>query len=67
MIVDNGNTIIFDYNKSLVVHIQNWNIIVVKGVRDPNNVLYNLETHSTHIVEVGVIEIKLKIADFNHL
>ncbi len=56
MIVDKGNMTIFDFNKCLVVHIQNWNIIVVKGVRDPNNAFYKLETHSTHIVEVGVIE-----------
>jgi len=67
IIVDKGNTTIFDSNKCLVVHNQNWNIIVVKGVRDPNNVFYKLETHSTHIVEVGVIEVKLKVVDFNHL
>jgi hypothetical protein len=67
MIVDKGNTIIFDSNKCLIVHSQNWNIIVLKGVRDPNNALYKLETNYTHIVEVGVIEVKLKIVDFNHL
>lgn len=67
MIVNKGNTIIFESNKCLAVHSQNWTIIVVKGVRNPNNALYKLETHSIHIVEVGVIEVKLKIVDLNHL
>ncbi len=60
IIADKGNTIIFDLKICLVVHNQNWNVIVVKGARDPNNVFYKLETHSTHIVEVGVIEVKIE-------
>ncbi len=37
MIVNKGHTIMLDSNKCLIIHNQNLDVMVVKGVRDPKN------------------------------
>jgi len=46
MITNKGNNVIFHFHKCLVVHNDDPNIIVAKGVRNPNNKLYKLEVPS---------------------
>jgi RNA polymerase-binding transcription factor DksA len=46
MIVDKGHTIVFDFNKCLIIQNKDPHTIVVKNVKDPKNGLYKLEMHS---------------------
>jgi hypothetical protein len=46
MITNKGNNMIFYSHKCLVIHNDDPNTIVAKGVRDPKNRLYKLEVPS---------------------
>jgi hypothetical protein len=45
MIIDKGNTMVFDSKKCLVINNGDPNIIVAKGVKDQKNGLYRLQVH----------------------
>jgi hypothetical protein len=59
MIVDKGNTMVFDINKCLILQNQNTKFIVLKGVKDCNNGVYKLKIHSLKsFQEMEACEIK---------
>jgi hypothetical protein len=43
MIVDKGNTMVFDFGKCLVIQNKDPHTIMAKGVKDPKNGLYKLK------------------------
>jgi hypothetical protein len=45
MIIDKGNTMVFDFVRCLVIQNKDPNTIMVKRVKDPNNGLYKLEVY----------------------
>ncbi len=59
-----------DSNKCLVIHNQNLDVMVTKGVRDPKNRLYRLEVQFiktfAQTLEAFVTHAHLETSDANH-
>jgi hypothetical protein len=43
---NNGNTMVFDFGKCLIIQNKDPNTITAKGFKDPKNGLYKLEVYS---------------------
>ncbi len=60
----------FDSNKCLIIHNQNLNVVVAKGVRDPKNGFYRLEAQSvktfSQTLKAFVTRAHLETSDANH-
>ncbi len=70
MIADRGNTIMLYSNKCLIIHNQNLNVVVAKGVRDPKNGFYRLEAQFiksfAQTLEAFVTHAHLETNDADH-